>query len=346
MKNHVPPDIVLALLLVLILAGIGIVYPVSSLLKEREQSQQILRETILAIQHKLPAPSDPDLATKMPDKVSGNLRVGLRYYPQRDAYKYTFVPKYTYDHKGNISGESNFPEPLERRSIWWKVIDGEWQCYAGVKKHIRGQLCNEEIIIQGLTVSEHNSAWHMGTCGRITLWLRSLNLAYDTHIYYLTNYSEQDGYVRINRSGKNILLILNAKEPNTHWHLSYTQDTHIRAVIWYGKGSKNAIYGLAPDTPVFDYSRLPNMCRDKLTEESGYIFARNVVGVFAPTIRRESFYGESEEKIEIGEQDAQLWQSANTIINVPFKTTDVLTIGAASDGHQHRTRILNKQTER
>ena len=158
MKNYASPTQTLTLLLVLVLALIGSIYPILTLLQEREQSQQILKETIRTIQQKLPNPSSSDLAKQMPKNISNNLRPGIRYYPQRDAYKYTFQPKYTYDHKGDISDDTGFPEPLERRSIWWKVIDGEWKCYAGVKKQIRGQLCNEYSIVRGVTVSEHDTA--------------------------------------------------------------------------------------------------------------------------------------------------------------------------------------------
>ena len=343
MKNYVPSHIALTLFFVLVIAGIGVIYPISTLLKEREQSQQILQDTILAIRHKLPAPSDPDLSKKMPNQISKNLRYEMRYYPLRDAYKYTFIQKYSYNANGQVVGESDFPEPLERRSIWWKVIDGEWQCYAGVKKHIRGQLCNEESIIQGITVTEHNNAWHTGNCNRITLWLRTLNLAYDTHIYYLTNLLEKDAHVRINSGGKDVLLVLTSTQPNTVWHIAYTPDTRIQAVIWRAEGQQNTIYGLPSGIQVFDYLSLPEMCHNELAKKSDDILARNMAGVLEPTIKWHRIDNQSETPLEIGEQANQQWQTASTVMTGPSKMTDVLTVEVESSPYPDATQ--QPQTE-
>ena len=60
MKNYASPTQTLTLLLVLVLALIGSIYPILTLLQEREQSQQILKETIRTIQQKLPNPTSSD----------------------------------------------------------------------------------------------------------------------------------------------------------------------------------------------------------------------------------------------------------------------------------------------
>lgn len=338
MKNYVSSDRVIALLFVLTGAALGSICPIAVLLHEREQSQQILEETVTAIRRQLPSHTNADFTKQIPYKINHHLRLGVRYYPQRDAYKYTFRPKYTYDHKGEISMDTGFPEPLERRSIWWKMIDGEWKCYAGVKKHIRGQLCNEYSIIRGLSVQEHNTAWHINDCSNIVFWLRSLNLAYNTHVYVLSNRAGKDGYARINADGQEVLLILESERKLQDWYISYTPETKIRAVIWDNKGIESTVYGLPPDLPVFDYAKAGERCRSDLSID-GYIVS-HMAGIFDPTIVRESIYKESDNIIKIGRQENQQWQSSSTSVKGAFNAMPPVEVEAKLN--QTDSSILNK----
>lgn len=70
--------------------------------QERQDSRQILQKKLIELREKLPDPNTPDLARVMPRRMP-DMRWGVCYYPQRNAYKYTFI--------------DDLPETLERRSI-------------------------------------------------------------------------------------------------------------------------------------------------------------------------------------------------------------------------------------
>lgn len=110
---------------------------------DRRMARKILRDTVDALRLRLPAPNDPDLAPAMPRGLTG-LRDGFLYYPDRNAYKYTFT--------------DNAPQHLERRSIWLAPRNGRWLCWAGVKDSVAAADCGDREIVKGLKEEEHFQA--------------------------------------------------------------------------------------------------------------------------------------------------------------------------------------------
>ena len=88
----------LFVLFVLVLCGGSQAY---WLYDDRAEARRILRDTVAELRCQLPPPDKADAAV-MPQKLP-RLRDGVLYYPERNAYKYTF--------------DEHNSEFLERRSI-------------------------------------------------------------------------------------------------------------------------------------------------------------------------------------------------------------------------------------
>lgn len=136
--------------------------PLPRFFAAQSQAKKVFRKEVQRLYAQLPPPNSPDLSEKMPLHLNGYVwRQGFQYYPKRHAFKYTFAPTYRGIHK-NLSIpeplELPIPEPLERRSVWFQAAGNQWKCYAGVKKRVRGNLCNDVQIIRGLKEEEHQQA--------------------------------------------------------------------------------------------------------------------------------------------------------------------------------------------
>lgn len=132
--------------------------PLPRFFAAQSQAKKVFRKEVRQLYAKLPPPNSPDLLEKMPLHLNGYVwRQGFQYYPKRHAFKYTFAPTYHGTHRKKRKN-SFIPEPLERRSVWFQAAGNQWKCYAGVKKRVRGNLCNDVQIIRGLKEEEHQQA--------------------------------------------------------------------------------------------------------------------------------------------------------------------------------------------
>ena len=149
MNPGFPRFFLLFVLFMLVLCGGSQAY---RLYDGRAQARRILRDTVAELRRQLPPPDKADAAA-MPQKLP-RLREGVLYYPERNAYKYTF--------------DEHNSEFLERRSIWFSPQNGRWRCWAGVKDSVRGadSDCGERAIVAGLTEREHALA-KANWCGRL-----------------------------------------------------------------------------------------------------------------------------------------------------------------------------------
>ncbi|WP_109078246.1 hypothetical protein [Aggregatibacter kilianii] len=321
-----------SLLIVLIVGVWGAYVPVARINLERAEAHRMLQETIATIQDNLPAPSDPKRQQKMPIDINPYLRKGLRYYPERDAYKYTFNRKYEQDHRGQPGQDSGMPEPLEQRSIWWKVIDGKWHCYAGIKKHVRQELCGERAILNGLTVREHQEALWVSDNSGLAYWLRSLQLPYNTQIYYLTN-KTKEADIRLNSAGRDVVLILDSAKFDDIWRIQHAPNTHIRAVI--SDSRRQHIYGLPPQTPVFDYSAAINQC-NKEDRHCGSLpdsdSLRQMIGLGAGNVIYERIEETLKAPLQIGIDPQQSWISFPTMIQIGLSATEPIRLVEENSG--------------
>lgn len=128
--------------------------PLPRFFSAQSQAKKVFRKEVRQLYAKLPPPNSPDLLEKMPMPLDGYVwRHGFKYYPERHAFKYTFASTYNSIYKKPL-----IPEPLERRSVWFQAAGNQWKCYAGVKKRVRGNLCNDVQIIRGLKEEEHQQA--------------------------------------------------------------------------------------------------------------------------------------------------------------------------------------------
>ncbi|MBN6066887.1 hypothetical protein HYE66_10560 [Aggregatibacter actinomycetemcomitans] len=331
------------LFIVLVTGGWGAYVSINYILLEREEAHQILQETIAAIEAHLPSPDDPEYQQKMPMQINARLRDGIRYYPQRNAYKYTFNRKYEQDHTGLPTKDFSIPEPLEQRSIWWKVIDGKWHCYAGMKTHVRQGLCGERKILNGLTVREHQEALWVSDNSGLAYWLRNLQLPYNTQLYYLIT-EVQKAHIRLNSVGRDVVLILESADAGAIWRIQYAPHTRIKAVISYNNRGQQ-IYGLPPQIPVFDYSVAMAQC-NKENRRCGYFPTMDQLSQIIGVSSRNVSYGRVEEEqkapLQIGIDPQQSWIFSPTMIQTGLTESDVIRLIKENSGVESTTEAQEK----
>lgn len=245
---------------------------------ELKKSHVLLIKTIQEIQSKLPPADTPEteLIQKMPvyfkdltlriyptNRGSNHqlLRNGFRYYPERQAFKYTFDDRCIRRGDSQCDEKTGIPYSLERRSIWFRVDNGKWTCYAGMKSDIRQYLCTDSSIIQNLKKSEHDTAWRIDDCSGLFIWLKNLNLPQDSYANYVSIYDTKNVYIAINQDKPSILILdttYTDEFPNNQkgsFYVFHTQNSKISAVILTGNNNKYRIYGLPKNIPIFDKNR-------------------------------------------------------------------------------------------
>lgn len=240
------------IVLLLLLSGClyGAISPLQQFFAAQKKARDVFKHEVAALQAQLPAPDTPDLWQTMPIKVNDNWRKGFKYYPERNAFKYTF--------------HVFSPEPLERRSVWFQPAGNQWLCYAGVKKRVRGDVCNDVQIIRGLKEMEHKQAQYFeNECAVFKIGLlRQLKLPSDTQVLRLSSYQENQTIpVYLSRElipKQNLVLLIEnkdiEKEPLPSWTFFYEHGMHIHGVIIVNEQAVT-LHGLPNQTPVFQYDK-------------------------------------------------------------------------------------------
>ncbi|MCG7657622.1 hypothetical protein [Wielerella bovis] len=240
----------IALLLTLSGCLYGAISPLQQFFAAQKKARDVLSQEVATLQVQLPPANTPDLWQVMPIKMNDHWRKGFKYYPERNAFKYTFA--------------ASSPEPLERRSVWFQPAGNQWRCYAGVKKKVRDNVCDDVQIIRGLKETEHQQAQYFEnecTVFKIGL-LRQLNLPSNTRVLHLsTKQKNQTIPVYLSRElipKQNVLLLIenshSEEEPLPSWTFFYEQGIHIHGVIVMHEQTVT-LHGLPNHTPVSQYDK-------------------------------------------------------------------------------------------
>ena len=261
------------------------VSPLMNFHAQRVEAKRLLRKTIQNVLAELPPPHHPINGDAMPKNAHAFLREGYRYYPQRDAYKYTFLPRYQYSGNGEVSRfnkvtigltEHYIPESLERRSLWFKAENGRWRCWAGVTGKVSSNLCNDRDIVAKLNKSEHETAYvNSNRCGDFEQWLSDWdNLS---GVYRLENQHADKVWVDIGVSSGADVLILHSDHPHTEW---YIQDLYhqyrdsIGQIVISGTGSAEVYHIADRSAPVMTVVDAQKSCPMPIQEHWQTILAR------------------------------------------------------------------------
>lgn len=240
---------------VLLIVGNLVRAPFYSWYEQREYAPEFLQTHIEKLMAGLPKP-DGNLLETMPRQVA-DMREGFRYYPERQAFKYTFLPRYAYDSWGEADGIENpqIPEPLERRSIWLKPEQGKWRCYAGVKKSAAVASCNDRSIIRGLRGEEHAESLGYGKTICTAERLDVFGGFDERPVYRIRNEEAGEVFVFIT----NVLhprLVLHSKKP-TVWYIRMKGAADYRIVM---TGEESSVRGLDENGGALDYPYAQKQC--------------------------------------------------------------------------------------
>lgn len=246
------------------------IVPLHRWFNERAAAHRLLGEALQAIQAKLPpaAASEAEIRIGMPLHPHPLLRKGFRYYPERQAYKYTFEPRWSRHGVGSHYQKlDDFPpEPLERRSIWFQARNGQWHCHAGIKNGVLGALpCKDSSIVQGLSVKEHHSALRINDCAHLAFAVNEWKLPAQTHFVDIRDLEASHAHIYLHNPGKDVVIMADSsKQKGKARRFFYTPETRIIGLIWLGKHWDD-LYGLPDHIPVLNYGQAFHACHQEAT---------------------------------------------------------------------------------
>lgn len=264
----------------------GTYYHLFAFFKAQNEARDFFQRELAQLKAQLPPPQSPDLPEKMPLFVSKKWRDGFLYYPERNAYKYTFAPRYHYNHMGETDGltAEKIPEAVERRSVWLKPNGENWQCYAGVKNRVRGDLCQDFEIIKQLKREEHQQAvkalpenWR--NCGEQSNAVSRSWVSEQSEVYVLDNYGAEHIHIHLAPTQKAkphahqqsdlILIVRNYSNNEVDLTLEEKESVRIMRFIIVGKKGQindNKIDYRFNDDDIHTYDKVQQQCNLKANE--------------------------------------------------------------------------------
>lgn len=276
----------LALITLMILLGLAF-YPLWHFFAKQNEARDFFQREFAQLKAELPPPQSPDLPAKMPLFISPKWRDGFLYYPERNAYKYTFAPRYHYNHMGKAGGltAERIPEAVERRSVWLKPSpDGtNWQCYAGVKNRVRGDLCQDFEIIKQLKREEHQQAvkalpenWR--NCGEQINAVSRSWVSEQSEVYVLDNYAAEHIHIHLAPTQKakphahqqSDLILIVRNHSNHEVDLTLEEKKSVRIMRFIIVGKKGQVNNKTDyrfnDDDIHTYDKVHQQCNLKANE--------------------------------------------------------------------------------